>query len=61
MNIFKKFGVYPKKLLEGAYNPRALEAAFAKMSNASLSPYREKDGSIRMADHFGFGGYSVPL
>ncbi len=61
MNIFKKFGVYPKKLVEGAYNPRALEAAFAKFSNASLSKFRDPDGSIRLADNFGFGGYSVPL
>jgi hypothetical protein len=61
MEFLKRIGLYPRKLVAGAYNPEALKAAFARPSNALHAPMVSRDGSIRIGDRFGLGGYSVPL
>ncbi|MDO8753524.1 MAG: hypothetical protein Q7J80_06485, partial [Anaerolineales bacterium] len=65
-------GLRPTHMMRNAFNPGALEAAFARPANAVFAPYRAKngrlifprakDGSIMMKDRFGYlGGYAVPL
>lgn len=61
-SIRRKLGLYPVRLKASAFNPTAVDAAFARANNGSLAPYRDLDGSIRMKDPFGYmQGYSVPL
>jgi hypothetical protein len=60
--IRRALGMYPKKVMAGAYNPTAVDAAFARASNGFQAPYRDLDGSIRVKDGFGYmSGYQVPL
>jgi hypothetical protein len=61
MDLFKRVGLYPKKLIANARNPRALENAFARVSNASLAKFRDAEGSLRIHDSFGFGAGIVKL
>jgi hypothetical protein len=70
----KNLGLFPRALVEKAhnspFNPRAIEAMFARPANAlaghagraGMQPALS-DGSYRVNDIFGrgFGGYSVPL
>src|ERR1700675_5150 len=63
MNLFKRLGLYPKELMARTFNPAAINAAFARPSNASAAGFKKAaDGSVFMKDPFGFlGGYNVPL
>lgn len=61
-SIRRTLGLVPKKLVESAFNPTAVHAAFARAANATHASYRDADGSLHFKDPFGFlGGYQVPL
>ncbi len=59
MNILQKLGLFPRKALHGAFNPRSLELSYARPGNIFTKMFDGSLGRLAKGDAFGYGQYTA--